>query len=300
MSYPFDNKIAFIYKKKLASPETFFIQRGLMRAFLNSLVLSACALLLQSSLPLYASQYDVGASDSEIKIGNTSPSTGGLAPLSTRVSAAEAYFEKINIEEGGVNNRKIVFIRRNDAYDPSKTVELTRDLIENQRVLFIFLPLGTPTTLATQGYLNKLGIPQLFTSGGIDAFFDPVKSPWTTSGALKYSTKAELLAKYLLDYKPDAKVGIIYFNSDYGTSVLKAFKEGLGDKAQSMIVKEIPIRSTDVSVQFPIQILKKNAADVFLPIIAGQIFVTAVHQAHESGWKPTLLIPEGSALITLC
>jgi branched-chain amino acid transport system substrate-binding protein len=244
-------------------------------------------------LPLYSSQYDVGASDSQIKIGNTAARTGSLAPLSAYVIAAEAYFEKINTEEGGINNRKIVFIAKDDVYDPAKTIDLTKNLIEHERVLFIFLPLGTPTTMATKEYLNKLGIPQIFTSGGIDEFYEPQKTPWTISGSLKYSSNAKHLAQYLLDHKPQSKVAILYFNSDFGKSVLKSFKEGLGDKAASMVVKEVPIRSTDVSVQFPMQVLKSSGADVFVPIVAGNILIPIIQQAHDSGWKPTLLLAEG-------
>jgi branched-chain amino acid transport system substrate-binding protein len=251
---------------------------------------------IMGTTPNYGSQYDIGANDTEIVLGNTAPMTGNMSTFYSVISTAMAYIEKINTEEGGVNNRKVVIISKNDYFEPTKTVELTRELIEKDRVLFIFLPVGTPTGLAAQDYLNRRQIPQLFATGASNNFFDPLKNPWTISISYKYSTYAKLLAKYLLSNTPDSKVAILYVNSDYGQTVLNAFKEGLGDKVHKMIVKELPISPTDTSVDFQIQVLKRTGADTFLSIVSGKLALPAAKFAFDSGWKPRTIIPHGTGL----
>jgi branched-chain amino acid transport system substrate-binding protein len=254
-----------------------------------SVVLSLFAISLGTHL--YAAQYDVGASDSEIKIGNTAPLTGPLAATNEMFStAALAYIDKINKEEGGVNNRKIVILRKDDQYDPSKTVEVTRELVEKDRVLFIYYPLGTPTSIAVKDYLNQRRIPQLFVIGASEQFYDPVRAPWTLSIYPKYTLQADILAKYLLKHKPNARVGVLYLNSDFGHTFYNGFKDGLGDKASSMIAKAVPINTTDSSVDFQIQALKNSGADTLLLLVVGRLTVPSLKLAYDSGWKPSVLL----------
>jgi branched-chain amino acid transport system substrate-binding protein len=258
--------------------------------------LSALFLMSHS---LYGGQYDVGASDTEIRIGNTIPTTGPSVTSTSSVSyirAAIAYIDKINLEEGGVNGRKVVIISKDDSFDPTKTVLLTKELIEKDRVLFMYLITGTPPNLAIKDYLNSRGIPHLFIIGSVNEFYDPINAPWTLSIYPKYQMETQLLAHYLLQNKPDAKIGVLYLNSDFGKSYLKAFKDSLGSKASKMIVKELPINATDMSVDFQILALKNSGADTFLIVSFGKQAILSMQQAYKSGWKPQLLLFTGASL----
>jgi branched-chain amino acid transport system substrate-binding protein len=243
---------------------------------------------------LSAADYDVGASDTEIKIGNTNSLTGPLANYGMYIKVAMAYIDKINKEEGGVNNRKIVIISKDDAYDPSKGVEFTRELLEKDKVLFMYLTMGTPTAMAVRNYLNDRKVPQLFIVTGADEFFDPVKLPWSMTIYPRYTSEGKLLARYLEENKPTSKVAVLYANSDYGKSYFNGFKNGLHNKA--MIVKELPIDVGEASVQFPIQVLKNSGADTFFSVAAGKLAVPALQMAYDGGWKPSLLLPFGSII----
>jgi branched-chain amino acid transport system substrate-binding protein len=265
-----------------------------MKAKVIRIYLLLVVLLMMLFMPrdVYSAQYDNGASDTEVKIGNITPLTGPLqavAPLF--INATVAYINKINQEQGGVNGRKVIFITKDDGFDPTKTVDMTRELVEKDKVLFIAFTNGTAANLATRDYLNQRKIPQLFIRTGSETFYDPVKYPWTLPIYPKFTLEAHLFAKYLLKHKPNAKVGVIYVNTDYGNGYLKAFKEGLGDKADTMIIKTVALNSSDSSVQFQMQVLKSSGADTLLHLANGKLAIPTVNQAHDSGWKPLLLLP---------
>jgi branched-chain amino acid transport system substrate-binding protein len=263
-----------------------------MRAIGNHIYFWACIFMLMPAFMLFGAQYDNGASDTEIRIGNTTPLSGPLQATSHLfIKATTAYIDKINKEEGGVNGRKIVFISKDDAFDPVKTVQLTRELIENDKVLFMALSTGTAANLATRDYLNQRKIPQLFIRTGAEIFYDPVKTPLILPIYPKVTLEAKLFAKYLLKYKPEAKVGILYVNTDYGKNYMNAFKEELGDRADTMITKAMAINPTDTSMQLQIQVLKNSGADTFLHLANGKLAIPTVKQVHDSGWKPLLLLP---------
>ena len=127
-------------------------------------------------------KYDPGATDTEIKIGNIMPYSGPLSAYATIGKTEAAYFRKIN-EEGGINGRKINFISYDDGYNPAKTVEQTRKLVEDDEVLLVFNPLGTPGNTAIQKYMNAKKVPQLFVSTGAAKWNDPKNFPWTWAGS---------------------------------------------------------------------------------------------------------------------
>jgi branched-chain amino acid transport system substrate-binding protein len=267
---------------KIAKKISSFLQGAM-----GQLVLFAACL----QAPLHSAQYDVGATDDEIRIGCTAPLSGPIANLAAVMSkTAMAYFEKINLEQGGVNGRKVLFIIKDDAYDPRKTVELTRELVENERVLFTFLSVGTATNMAVKDFLNFRKIPQLFVTVGPDDFFDPVKSPWTLPLVPKYSIETKQLAEYLLKNKPDAKIGALYLNTDGNKAFFNGFKKALGAKSDSMIVKAVMANVTDPSVQTQIQVLRNSKADTFFCPVLGKLAVSALQLAYDSGWKPFTLI----------
>jgi branched-chain amino acid transport system substrate-binding protein len=240
--------------------------------------------------PLHSAQYDIGATDKEIRIGCTAPLSGPVAHLAAVSATAMAYFDKINREEGGVNGRKIVYLRKDDAYDPRKTVELTRELVDNERVLLTLLSAGTATNMAVKDFLNFRKIPQLFVTAGPDDFFDPVKAPWTLPIVPKYSIETKQLADYLLKNKPEAKIGALYLNTDGNKSFFNGFKKALGAKSDTMIVKAVMANVTDPSVQMQIQILRNSHADTFFYPVLGKLAISGLQLAYDSGWRPLTLI----------
>src|SRR5437588_815188 len=201
---------------------------------LASLLLSLCV----GTNPAAAEKkYDPGATDNEIKIGNIMPYSGPLSAYALIGRTEAAFFTKINAE-GGINGRKIKFISYDDAYSPPKTVEQARKLVESDEVLLIFQSLGTPSNSAIQKYMNSKKVPQLFVATGATKWNDSQNFPWTMGWQPNYQSEARIYAKYILKNKPDAKIAVLYQNDDYGKDYLKGFKDGLGDKAASMIVIE--------------------------------------------------------------
>ena len=192
---------------------------------------AALALLAAtSSGALAQKKYDTGASDTEIKIGNIMPYSGPASAYGVIGKTEEAYFKKINAE-GGINGRKINFISYDDAYSPPKTVEQARKLVESDEVLLVFNPLGTPPNTAIQKYMNTKKVPQLFVATGATKWNDPKDFPWTMGWQPNYQSESQIYAKYILKNNPNAKIGVLYQNDDYGKDYLKGFKDGLGAKA---------------------------------------------------------------------
>ena len=126
-----------------------------------------------------------------------------------------AYFKMIN-DEGGVNGRKITFISYDDGYSPPKTVEMTRKLVESDQVLFIAGAVGTPTNSAIWRYMNEKRVPQLFVATGATKWDDPKGHPWTMGFFISYQAEGRIDAAYILKNKPDAKIGVLYQNDDFG------------------------------------------------------------------------------------
>ena len=198
----------------------------------------AAAIALAAALvagPAAAASYGPGVSDTEIKLGSTNPFSGPASAYGTIAKSASAYFDKVNAEQGGVNGRKINFIMRDDGYSPPKTVEQARKLVEQDQVLAMFQNLGTPTNTAIVKYLNAKKVPHLFVATGASKWDQPDKYPWTTGWQPSYQTEAKVYAKYILDNLPDAKVGILYQNDDYGKDYVEGFREGLGDRADDLV-----------------------------------------------------------------
>ena len=194
--------------------------------------LAALTLALGAAPALAQKHYGPGVTDTEIKIGNTTPYSGPASAYSAGAVTENAYFTMIN-EQGGVNGRKINFISLDDAYSPPKTVEQIRRLVESDEVLFLLNPIGTATNMAVFKYINQKKVPHLFIGTGATVFNDPEHYPWTMSWTPHYASEGEIYAKYILATKPDARIGILSQNDDLGRDYLLGFKRGLGDKAAS-------------------------------------------------------------------
>jgi branched-chain amino acid transport system substrate-binding protein len=242
------------------------------------------ALLVGSDGALAQKKYDAGASDTEIKIGNTGPYSGPNSAASAIPKAMGAYFKKINAE-GGINGRKINFITYDDAYSPAKAAEQVRRLVEGDEVLLVFGPTGTGVNTAIQKYLNQKQVPQLFVISGATKWNDPQNFPWTMGWQPTYQTESHIYAQYLLKEKPNAKIAVLYQNDDYGKDYLKGLKDGLGDKA-SMIVAESSYEFSEPTIDSHVVTLKASGADVFMNFALPKYAAQAIKKIGELGWKP--------------
>ena len=262
-----------------------------------AVVSAALGLLAASSSGALAQKkYDTGATDTEIKIGNIMPYSGPASAYGVIGKTEEAYFKKINAE-GGINGRKINFISYDDAYSPPKTVEQARKLVESDEVLLVFNPLGTPSNSAIQKYLNSKKVPQLFVATGATKWNDPKNFPWTMGWQPNYQSETQIYAKYILKNFPNAKIGVLYQNDDYGKDYLKGFKDGLGAKAASMIVMEESYEVSEPTIDSHIVKLKSTGADVFMNITTPKFAAQAIKKNAEIGWKPQHFLNNVSASI---
>jgi branched-chain amino acid transport system substrate-binding protein len=229
--------------------------------------------------------YDPGASDTEIKIGQTKPYSGPASAYATVGRAEAAYFRMVN-EQGGVNGRKIQLTSYDDGYNPAKTVEQVRKLVESDGVLLIFEITGTPTNAAVQKYLNDKHIPQLFMGSGASRFIDPQNFPWSIAGLLSYRAEGRIYGRFFLDNYPNAKIGALYQNDDFGRDYLAGLKEGLGDKAATMIVATAPYETSDPTVDSQIAKLQSAGADLLYDIAVAKFASQAIRKVAALGWKP--------------
>jgi branched-chain amino acid transport system substrate-binding protein len=241
-------------------------------------------------------KYDVGATDTEIKLGNIMPYSGPASSYSVIGKTEAAYFNKINAE-GGINGRKINFISYDDGYSPPKTVEQARKLVESDEVLLIFNSLGTPPNSAIQKYMNLKKVPQLFVATGATKWNDPRAFPWTMGWQPSYQSETQIYAKYILKNYPDAKIGVLYQNDDYGKDYLKGLKDGLGAKV-SMIVAEESYETTEPTIDSHILNLKASGADVFVDLSIPKFAAQAIKRAAEIEWKPVHFLNSVSSSIT--
>jgi branched-chain amino acid transport system substrate-binding protein len=248
--------------------------------------LSASGLLFATVLASAAGQYGPGASDTEVKIGNTMPYSGPASAYGIIGKTEAAYFTMIN-EQGGINGRKINFISRDDGYSPPKTVELVRKMVEQDQVLFLFSTLGTPTNTAIHHYLNDNKVPQLFPATGADQWNDPQHFPWTMGLIPSYGTEAHIYARYILKHLPNAKIAVLYQNDDFGKDYLNGLHDGLGDNAAKMIVATQSYETTDPTVDSQVVALQGSGADVLLTAAIPKFAAQAIRKVYDIGWKPT-------------
>jgi branched-chain amino acid transport system substrate-binding protein len=247
--------------------------------------LATAVIALNSGPALAQKKYDTGATDTEIKIGNIMPYSGPASAYGVIGKMEDAYFRMIN-ESGGINGRKIKFISYDDAYSPPKAVEQARKLVESDEVLFVFGPLGTASNSAIQKYLNAKKVPQLFVATGATKFGDHKDFPWTMGWQPPYQSEGRIYAKYLLKEKPDAKIAIMYQNDDFGKDLLKGLKDGLGEKAGSMIVAEESYEVSEPSIDNHIVKLKASGADAYFSMTTPKFAAQSIKRAAELGWKP--------------
>ncbi|WP_426410858.1 ABC transporter substrate-binding protein [Bradyrhizobium ganzhouense] len=250
---------------------------------------TALTLALSISAANAQKKYDPGASDTEIKVGQTMPFSGPASAYSSIGKTQAAYFKMIN-DQGGINGRKINLIQYDDAYSPPKAVEQIRKLVESDEVLLTFQIIGTPVNAAVQKYLNSKKVPQLFAATGASRFTDPKNFPWTMGFNPNYFVEGRIYGQYILKEHPDAKIGVLYQNDDLGKDYLNGLKAGLGDKAAKMIVTEASYEVSDPTVDSQILKIKDAGADLFYSATTPKQAAQAIKKIAEMGWHPTQIV----------
>jgi ABC-type branched-subunit amino acid transport system substrate-binding protein len=250
---------------------------------------TAVAIALSASPASAQKKYDIGATDTEIKIGQTVPFSGPASAYASIGKTQAAYLKMIN-EQGGINGRKLNLIQYDDAYSPPKAVEQVRKLVESDEVLFTFQIIGTPSNAAVQKYLNGKKVPQLLASTGASRFSDPQNAPWTIAYNPNYQSEARIYAKYILKNHPDAKIGILFQNDDLGRDYVTGLKSGLGDKAATMIVGETSYELSDPTIDSQIVKLKSLGADLLYDASTPKFAAQAIKKVADLGWKPVHIL----------
>jgi branched-chain amino acid transport system substrate-binding protein len=261
------------------------MRNGLFHLFTGA----AVAIALSVSSAYAQKKYDSGATDTEIKIGQTVPFSGPASAYASIGKAQAAYFKMIN-DQGGVNGRKINLIQYDDAYSPPKAVEQVRKLVEDDEVLLTFQIIGTPSNAAVQKYLNAKKVPQMFAATGASKFTDPKNFPWTLGFNPNYFVEGRIYGQYILKEHPNAKVGVLYQNDDLGKDYLNGIKAGLGDKAAKMIVAEASYEVSDPTIDSQVLKIKDAGADLFFSASTPKQAAQAIKKIAELGWHPIHIV----------
>ena len=235
-----------------------------------------------------------GVTATEIKIGQSMPYSGGASAYGVIGKGAARYFKMIN-DKGGINGRKLDLISLDDSYSPPKAIENVRKLVEGDGVAFIFNNLGTATNTAVRQYLNDHKVPQLFVASGADKWADPEHFPWTIGFQPSYRTEAKVLARYLMQDKPAAKLCVLYQNDDFGKDYLVGLRDGLGDKYDKTVVKTASYEPTDPTIDSQIVSLQAAGCDALLTAATPKYATQTIRRIFDLGWKPFHMLT-GSSL----
>ena len=263
----------------------------MFRKSLLVLIASIAVLVAPPELFAQGKNYGPGVSDHEIKLGQTMPHSGPLSALSAVGKAEVAYFEMLNAS-GGVNGRKIKLISLDDGYNPAKTVEQTRALVENVHVLALFSSLGGATNAAIHKYVNDNKIPHLFIASNLMRWADPTHFPWTIQSVrAPFYVEGQVFARYILKIRPNAKIAILSFQEDTAKDYLAGFRSVLGDRANAMIVAEATHEMNDPTVDSQILTLKASGADTLLTLAGPKHAAMAIRKVYNIGWRPLQIVP---------
>ena len=244
-------------------------------------LIAICCLISVSSVFSAEKKYGPGVTDTEIKIGQTVPYSGPASAYATCGTVHTRFFQSLN-EKGGINGRKIKLISLDDAMTPPKTVEQVRRLVESDEVLLLFGVLG-PGGLAVLNYVDKHKVPNLFPSGAQRKYHMPDKHPWTMGWVPSFDFEGRVFARFILDNKPNAKIGILWENNDMGGEEVQGFKAGLGARAAKMIVAEQSYLLTDPTIHSQIITLKGAGADTVINLSTPKFAEQAIRKIHSMG-----------------
>jgi branched-chain amino acid transport system substrate-binding protein len=244
---------------------------------------AVAALLGAYALPVAAKDMP-GVTATELKIGNTVPYSGPASSYSVLGKLETAFFRMVN-EQGGVAGHKIVYLSYDDGYSPPKTVEQIRHLVEEDRVDFTFATLGTPTNSAIERYMNMKKVPQLFVATGADKWGNYKQFPWTIGWQPSYRTEAQIYTKYMLQKMPNAKLGILYQNDDFGKDYPAGVKDVLGARFSRMVVTA-SYEATDPTIDSQIASLQASGVNVILVAAIPKFAAQAIRKVHDLNWHP--------------
>jgi branched-chain amino acid transport system substrate-binding protein len=232
---------------------------------------------------------DPGVTSTSVLLGGTVPLTGEAAAFGTVAPGAKAYFDYVNAN-GGVYGRKITYRYYDDAYDPAQTVQLTRKLVEQDRVFAIFGSVGTANNLAVRDYLNAQKVPQLFVADGSQQIGRSFKEyPWTMGFLMSYRGEGDVYGKNLVKTRPHAKIAVLYENTDLGRDMLTGLSRAIAGHGPRIVASQsYEFTGADVSSQ--IARLKASGADTLMLFATPKFFLQAVVATHKLGWKPQLYI----------
>jgi branched-chain amino acid transport system substrate-binding protein len=238
----------------------------------------------------------VGVTKTEIKIGHTIPYSGNASSYGVIGKSHSAYFKMIN-DQGGINGRKVNFISLDDAYNPAKTVEQVRRLVEQDKVALLFNVLGTPTNSAIHRYVNQRKVPHLFLSTGADKWANPKDFPWTIGWQPSYHTEGQIYARYIQQAKPGAKAALIYQNDDFGKDYLNGLKDALKGDFDKVFVKVLTYEATDATIDSQVVSLKESGADTLVSACIPKFSAQLIRKAYDIGWKPLHCMSNVSASV---
>lgn len=268
-----------------------------MRAHLIQAVCAAAA--LAASVAVGAGQYDAGANDKEIVLGNVVPYSGPLSSAGSIGKCNQAYFEMVN-KRGGINGRKVKVISLDDSFNPARTLEQTRRLVEREQVLLVYGTFGTATNTAIHQYMNQKQVPHLMLITGASKWNNAKEYPWSMGFLPSYPVEAASYARYVLENVKEPRIAVLFQNDDYGKEYRNGLRAALGDKADKLIVSEQSYEVSDPTLESQVGRLKASGANVLLNITAAKFATQAVKLVNESGWKPLhLLVSPASNLDTV-
>jgi branched-chain amino acid transport system substrate-binding protein len=232
---------------------------------------------------------ETGVTSSQVLIGGTTPLSGNASAYQSVAKGAAAYFRWVNAH-GGANKRKIKYVYKDDGYDPSRTAEKTRELVQQDKVFAIFNSLGTEQNLATRAYLNALKIPQLFVASGATTFGkDYKKYPRTIGYQPNYRAEGTIYGRYVAKTNPKARIGVLYQNDDYGKDLLAGLRNGLGKKAK-LIKSRQSYDVTDDQVQSQVARLKAAKVNTVMLFATPKFAIQMYVYAQKLGWKPRVYV----------
>ena len=263
----------------------------MLRPWLGGVALSA----LLAISPVLAQKKTVGVTDAEIKIGQSAPFSGPASVYGQISTAESAYFKMIN-DQGGINGRKINLIALDDGYSPPKSIEVVRRLIEEEQVAILFQTIGTASNVAIRRYYNQKKVPDIWLGSGASLFVDQAKEyPWSIPFQPSYRLEGQMYGKYILANHPNAKIGILYQNDDLGRDYVNGLKDGLGDKFDKMVVKNLSYEVTDPTIDSQVVQLKSSGADLFFDASTPKFAAMTVRKAADIDWHPVHIIDSNGA-----
>jgi branched-chain amino acid transport system substrate-binding protein len=262
----------------------------------RSLLATATAFGLMPAAPAILRAAETpGVTATEIRIGNTMPYSGPASSYGTIGKAIAAMFRMAN-DQGGFAGRKVNFISYDDGYSPPKTVEQVRRLIEEDGVVALFATLGTPTNSAIVRYVNQKKVPHLFLATGADKWGDFKEHPWTIGWQPSYVTESQIYAKYILQQKPDAKVGILYQNDDFGKDYLRGMRDVLKDRYETLVTSA-SYEVTDATIDSQLVSLQSAGVDVLMTVAVPKFAAQSIRKLADMKWKPLHILANVSASV---